>query len=155
MNISIKESVLSIKTINSLLIMVKICLGVVKNCPFIGRRIKYFQVKFCKYYLIVTVLMYLMMNFRFECRICLSCKNKVNRRGWIFYDVSGFFEYLRDSKLRSKKVNFAHFNVCLSPSDLLFDLALTSPMTVVRKGFLLKESFRFIPKFVRKSWNSS
>ena len=37
--------------------------------------------------------------------------------------------------------------VDLSPSDHLFNLALKSPMTVVRKGLLLNESSRLISKY--------
>ena len=44
------------KNINCLLNIFNICLGVVKNCPFIRRRVIYFQIKFGKYYLMVTVL---------------------------------------------------------------------------------------------------
>ena len=51
--------------------------------------------------------------------------------------MSGFFDYLRESKLREKKINFTPFDD-LSPSDHMFNLALKSPMTVVRKGLLLK-----------------
>ena len=36
-----------------------------------------------------------------------------------------------------KKINFTPFDD-LSPSDHMFNLALKSPMTVVRKGLLLK-----------------
>ena len=43
------------------------------------------------------------------------------------------------------------FSDDLSPSDHLFDLALKSPMAVVRKGLLLNKSSRFISKSVRKS----
>ena len=51
--------------------------------------------------------------------------------------MSGFFDYLRESTLREKKIDFTPFDD-LSPSDHMFNLALKSPMTVVRKGLLLK-----------------
>ena len=95
-NVSIKESVLPIRKINCLLNMVKICLGVVKNCPFIGRRVIYFQIKVGKYCLKLTLWCSEWWTPNSN-TIWFSCKNNVNTRKWIFQDVTGMFDYLKKS----------------------------------------------------------
>ena len=76
--------------------MVNICLGVVKNCPFIGRRVIYFQIKVDKYCLKLTLWCSEWWTPNSN-TIWFSCKNNVNTRKWIFQDVTGMFDYLRKS----------------------------------------------------------